>query len=212
LFQQQLESLIAWATAPDRQEELLRARTEFFERAGQIWDDDKSFEPRMGAFLEYWLFDRRLDGTATTPAEAYLVAAPGPSPEERVIFEGFTRTLHAVFEIRKLGTAAGVRVRELWSGTDYEVFERRGVVGLAKGDLLDARLIPFEDKLMFSNVFLYHPREARKAILKEVKRRKKAGDPATPGAFAWELARMALKLERYRNVAVENIYRFDLAR
>ena len=63
--------------------------------------------------------------------------------------------------------------------------ERRQVAGLEKGDLLEARLLPYEGKLVFSGAFLYHPREARKLILAEVKRLKKAAGkagPARPGA------------------------------
>jgi len=65
---------------------------------------------------------------------------------------------------------------------------------------------------VFSGAFLYHPREARKAILAEVKRLKKAagkGGAPDVGAFLATLARMAIKLERYRNVRLESIYDFE---
>lgn len=209
MYQPYLERLIAWSSTPERKDELLRAKAEYFALAGEIFEDDRSFDTRMGAFLEYWLFDRKLEGTDTTPAQAFL-AAEGPSlpPDERDAFDGLTRTVHGVFEVRKLVTKTGLKVRELVTGADHEVYERRGLIGLAKGDLLEARLVPWEDKLLFSGIFLYHPREARKPITKELKRRKKAGELPTPGAFAHELSKMALKFERYRNVSVENIYRF----
>ncbi len=212
MFQPYLERLIAWSSTPDRQPELLRAKAEYFARAGEVFEDDRSFDTRMGAFLEFYVLDRKLEGTGTTPAEAFLAAGGESfSPEERSAFENLTRTVHGVFEVRKLTTKTGLRIRELVRGEEYDVFERRGVVGLAKGDLFDARLVPVDDKLLFSGVFFYHPREVRKAIQKELKRRKKAGELPAPGDFAHELAKMALKLERYRNVAVENIYRFDAA-
>lgn len=209
MFQPYLERLIAWSSTPEHKDELLRAKAEYFALAGEIFEDDRSFDTRMGAFLEYWLFDRKLEGTDTTPAEAFL-AAEGErlSPGDLDAFRGLTRTVHGVFEVRKLVTKTGLRVRELTTGAEHEVFERRGLVGLAKGDLLEARLVPYEEKLLFSGTFLYHPKEARKVIAKELKRRRKAGELPTPGAFAHELAKMALKFERYRNVAVENIYRF----
>lgn len=212
MFQPYLEKLIAWSSADERKEELLRAKAEYFAAAGEIFEDDRSFDTRMGIFLEYFLFDRKLGGTDTTPAEAYLAAlGPEVPAEEREAFANFTRTVHGVFEVRKLVTKTGLKVRELVTGEEYEVFERRGLVGLQKGDLLEARLIPHGDHLLFSGYFVYHPREVQKLVVKELKRRKKAGALPTPGAFAHELAKMALKLERYRNVAVENIYRFDAA-
>ena len=210
MFQQHLDRVIQWSTGPERQEELLRAKAGYFEKAGEVHEDDRSFEARMAAFLEHFLFDRPLDGVGLPPAAAFVAAnRDALSPEELAIFDGFTRTLHAVFEVRKLGTKIGLKVREPFSGTDYDVFERRVMVGMEKGDLIDARLVPYEGKLLFSGAFLYHPREARKAVLKEVKRRKKADPAASPQVFAWELSRLALKMERYRNVAVENIYRFE---
>ena len=85
------------------------------------------------------------------------------------------------------------------------------MLGLAKGDILEARLLPFEEKLFFSGAFLYHPQEVRKLVLNEVKRlRKQAGkgDPPDVEAFIATLSRMAFKLERYRNVKVESLYDF----
>jgi hypothetical protein len=85
------------------------------------------------------------------------------------------------------------------------------MVGLAKGDLLEARLLPIEGKLFFSGAFLYHPQEVRKLVLNEVKRlRKVAGKGNLPDveSFIATLSRMAFKLERYRNVKVESLYDF----
>jgi hypothetical protein len=86
------------------------------------------------------------------------------------------------------------------------------VVALEKGDILEARLLPHEGKLHFSSSFVYHPREVRRAILKEAKRLTLAAPPgqAPDGdEFLAQLSRMALRLERYRNVRVESIYDFD---
>ncbi len=104
-----------------------------------------------------------------------------------------------------------VCLRDVFTGKDHDVTERRQLVGLEKGDVLEARLLPFEGSLFFSGAFLYHPREVRRRILAEVKRRKKAagrgGALDVPGLLAL-LSRMAFKLERYRNVRLESIYDF----
>ncbi len=86
------------------------------------------------------------------------------------------------------------------------------MAGLEKGDLLESRLLPFGSELFFSGAFLYHPREARKAILAEVKKLKKAagkGESPDVPAFLAQISRMAMKLERYRNVRLESIYDFS---
>jgi hypothetical protein len=75
--------------------------------------------------------------------------------------------------------------------------------------------LPHNGSLYFSGAFLYHAREARRAILGEVKRRRKAagkgGTPDVPGLLAL-LSRMAFKQERYRNVRLESIYDFSSER
>jgi hypothetical protein len=86
------------------------------------------------------------------------------------------------------------------------------VVALAKGDILEARLLPHEGALQFSSSFVYHPREVRRAILKEARRLTEAAPPGQGpdgDEFLAQLSRMALRLERYRNVRVESIYDFD---
>lgn len=211
MIQPYVEKIIAWSTGPERQEELLRAKASYFEKTGEIYDDDKSFESRMAAFLEYFLFDRPLDGDGRPPVAAFVgVHGPSLPPEEAGTFENLAKSVHGVFEVRKLGTKAGLRIREVLTGEDYEIFERRGLVAIEKGDILEARLVPYGDgTYVFTGSFVYHPREARKAILKEARRRKKAEGEPSSARFAWDLARLALKLERYRNVPVTNIYKFE---
>ncbi|WP_373049066.1 hypothetical protein [Vulgatibacter sp.] len=209
MIQPYLDRVIAWATGPERQEEILRAKEEFRQRTGEFHEDDKSFEPRMAAFLEFFLFDRPLEREGVPPVQAFLDAQRSELPAEDLPrLEALASGLHGIFEIRKLGTKHGLRIREVLSGKDYEIYERRELVGLSKGDILDARIVPWdEESWVFTGAFLYHPAEARKQVLKEAKRRAKAD--ASPLEFAWELARLALKLERYRNVAVEHIYKFE---
>lgn len=210
MYHQQLEALTASATDPAHQADVLAAKAEYFALTGEVFDDDRSFEPRMAAFLEFYLFDRKVPGKGQTPAELYL-AEKGPQlgAEERGCLEGFAKTLHSLFEVRKV-VAGAIRVRDLFTGADHEVYERRSVAGLAKGDILEARLVPYAGRELFAPAFCYHPKEARKAILKEVKRQKKKPDPDfTPERLIYTLSRMALKVERYRNIAVEAIYTFD---
>jgi hypothetical protein len=131
--------------------------------------------------------------------------------------------VHGLFELRRKPKGERLRVRELCRNSDFEVLERRQMAGLEKGDLFEARLIPSRGELLFSPAFCYHPREARRKILAEVKaRRKRAAAQAAPGTkvrlsavkidelpLLELLSSMALKFERYRNVNVDAIYNFS---
>jgi len=68
VIQPYLDRVIAWATGPERQEEILRAKEQFRQATGEFHEDDRSFEPRMAAFLEYYLFDRSARSTACASA------------------------------------------------------------------------------------------------------------------------------------------------
>lgn len=209
MFQPQIDRLLAWASGPERQAEILEAKAAFFERIGEAHEEDRSFEARLGLFVEHFLFDRPLRDEGRTPAQVFLdLHRDQLEPQELPAFEAFVGTVHGVFEVRKLGTKQGLRIREPISKREFEILERRGVVGLDKGDIFEARLLPMGDEHIFSGSFLYHPTEARKAILAEAKRRRKADSEASSTELAHDLARLALKLERYRSVSVENIYKF----
>lgn len=206
-YQPYLDELIAFASAEPRKPELLAAKSEYFQLTGEVFEEDKSFEMRISSFLEFYLFDRKHPTAGKTPAEElYEQKVQAVSAEEASAFRNFTETLHALFEMRKAGGKA-LRLREMFSGKDYEVTERRQMAGLEKGDILEARLVPLKGHLLFSGAFCYHPRLASKLIRQEVKRRKNGADP-NPQAFAWECARRALQVDRYRQIAVEKIYDF----
>jgi hypothetical protein len=208
-YQPYLEELIAFGTAEPRKADLLVAKAEYLALTGETFEDDKQFEMRMASFLDYYLFDRRSPLTGRSPAqELYEEKQKTAAPEVVVAFRAFSETLHALFEVRKVGKGT-VRLRELFTGKDHQVTERRQLAGLEKGDILEARLIPFGGLLLFSNSFCYHPRGASKAILKEVKRRRKANPPPPPEELIWECAKRSLKVDRYRQIPPERIYDFE---
>ncbi len=206
------EKLLAWATAEARKEELLAARRDWFDRHGEPHEEDKTFESRMNGFLDYYLYDFRPPGSPETTIELFMrEQGPALTTDELAFYRVLGKSVHGLFEVRKIRPGE-VRLRDCFTEVTHEVTERRQMVGLDKGDLLEARLLPFDGHLFFSAAFLYHPQEVRKLILNEVKRRKKAagkGNLPDVEAFIATLSRMAFKLERYRNVNVDSIYDFE---
>lgn len=207
------EKLLTWATADARREEVLAARREHFERYGEPHEEDKSFETRMNGMLDHYLYDFRPPGSTATTIEVFMREAGFQlTTEELAFYRVLAKNIHGLFEVRRVRAGEEIRLRDVFTDGEYDVTERRHLVGLEKGDLLEARLLPHEGKIFFSGAFLYHPAEVRKTILAEVKRLKKSaaksGSEADAKAFIARLSRMAFKLERYRNVRVESIYDF----
>jgi hypothetical protein len=205
------EKLLTWATSEERKEELLSARRDYFDRHGEPHEEDKSFETRMNGMLDYYLYDFRPPGSAETTIEIFMrEMGPKLTTDELALYRVLAKSIHGLFEVKKIRPGE-VRLRDCFTDVIYDVTERRQMLGLSKGDLLEARLVPFQERLFFSGAFLYHPQEVRKLILNEVKRlRKQAGKGNLPDVegFIATLSRMAFKLERYRNVKVESLYDF----
>jgi hypothetical protein len=205
------EKLLTWATSEKRKEELLSARRDHFDRHGEPHEEDKSFETRMNGMLDYYLYDFRPPGSTETTIEIFMrEMGPALTTDELALYRVLAKSIHGLFEVKKIRVGE-IRLRDCFTDVVHDVTERRQMVGLAKGDLLEARLLPIEGKLFFSGAFLYHPQEVRKLVLNEVKRlRKVAGKGNLPDveSFIATLSRMAFKLERYRNVKVESLYDF----
>ena len=165
----------------------------------------------MNGMLDHYLYEFRAPGSPDTTVERFMRAeAPGLTTDDLAAYRVLAKSLRGLFEVRRIREGE-VRLRDCFTDQAHDVTERRQMAGLQKGDLLEARLLPFDGKLFFSGAFLYHPQEVRKLVLSEVKRLRKAAAKAEPpdvAAFLATLGRMALKLERYRNVKVESLYDF----
>ncbi|MEW5740459.1 MAG: hypothetical protein AB1938_16145 [Myxococcota bacterium] len=204
-----LEELIGWATPEVHKPDLLEAKKAFFERTGEIFEDDRQLELRMASFLEHYVCDRPAAHLAgRTPARArYEEALRNETPERAAAFRPFTETVHGLFEVRRMSPSE-VRLRGLFSGIDYDVAERRQLVGLEVGDVLECRLIPFAGLLHFSSAWCFHPHEAAGLIRAEARRRLETSDKASEQELIDDCAQRSLKVERYRQIAVEKIYDF----
>jgi hypothetical protein len=207
------ERLLAWATAEPRTQDLLAARGEHYARYGEPREDELTYEPRVNGMLDHYLYDYRPNGQKTSTLENFI-AVNGSEMEPPVLeaYRRLTQNVHGLFEVRKIAEGRVV-LRDVFDDVDHDVAERRQLAGLKKGDLIEARLLPFGEQLLFSGAHVYHPTEVRKAILADVKRlRKAAGRAGRPDvkAFLALLSRMAFKFERYRNVRLESIYDFSV--
>jgi hypothetical protein len=206
------ERLLSWATAEERTADLLAAKAEHYGRYGEPREDEKSYEPRVNGMLDHYLYDFRPNGQKTSTLENFIAAnGADMAPDVLSAYRRLTGNVHGLFEVRKIAEGLVV-LRDVFRDEDHDVSERRQLAGLAKGDLIEVRLLPYGDQLFFSGAHLYHPTEVRKRILAEVKRmRKEVGRKGTPDVkgFLALLSRMAFKFERYRNVRLESIYDFS---
>jgi hypothetical protein len=205
MFQPYIDRLTAFVSAPEFEPALIEAKKTYFRKTGEVFEDDDAFEMRMSCFFDWFLFDCKLPNLSTTPAELFVERHEKDlSEEERVQYRNLAHTQHGLFQVGKLKPEI-VYLKDLFSGKTVPVYERRKPFGVESGDILEARLFRTpDDKLMFSPAFVFHPRDARRRILKMVKVHKKAGLPDED--LMQKLAYLRLKLDRYKHVRAEAIY------
>jgi len=188
------------------EEEAKRARQEYFKQIQDLREDDPSYERLTFCFLNWYVFDRPMESGKGTPLQIF-VCRPDLTPEERARFIGMAGNIHSLFEVKKLG-GGRLSLRDLFTGELVPVVERRHVTGLQKGDVLEARLLPLDNKLVFSpGAVLQHPRAAKKIILQAVKRSRKEGKPS-PFELIHRLQALNFRYtDRFRErVQVEKVY------
>jgi hypothetical protein len=212
MVQPQIDQLLAWAARDV--DDIVEAKKEYFSATGgEVHEDDRCFEQRMQAFFNWYLLDRAKSGT--TPVQRFLQEQGAKlEARDKDVMLGLTQSRLGLYEYRgrrgflRPPKQGQVRVRDVISSDDFNVTERRHMHGLEIGDIFEARLVPVGGTYHFSSSFTYHPRGLRRTILREIKRRKKNGAVAVRDLL-WELERMQLQSERFKNVSIEAIYDFD---
>ena len=80
--------------------EAMRAREEYFDRAGKVFDDDTElFEGRMASFLEWYVLDRPLAGIGLTPVACAIEEGVALPPDERRALAALAASHRSVFEL-----------------------------------------------------------------------------------------------------------------
>jgi hypothetical protein len=205
-YQPYLEEVARFAAEGELGPELQRAKAEFTGRTGELFETDASFERRIAAFLEWYGLDRKISfRPELTPAELFLMQKGAALSEaDRNRYAGLTQSTLSLYEYRKTKGDC-LFVRDLFTGEKLQIHERRSLAGLESGDLLEARLIPFEGLLLFAESYYCLPRDARKEILAALKRFKKKGETDRLG-FVHRVAYFANRSERYKHLKPRQIF------
>lgn len=204
------DELIEFGSQADRKAELIESKSYFFRQTGEVFEDDKQFETRMLAFLNWYLLDRRSDGCGRTPAqELYCAYVQRGVSEKARRLRGYTETVHSLFQVKKI-SGNRLNLADVFTEDGFWVTERRQIRGIETGDVVEARLIPQEAQWFLSKAICFHPHKAVPLILRKAKTVAKETALSSKTAFVFECAKRSLKADRYRQISVEKIYDFSL--
>jgi hypothetical protein len=185
--------------------EAMRAREEFFDRAGKVFDDDAElFEGRMAAFLEWYVLERPLAGIGLTPIACAIEEGAALPADERRTLAALAASHRSVFELFET-TGEVLDVEDLIGGARFAVRERRKPLGMSAGDLFEARLVWDGDTVVFGRTFLFHPPDAREVVLEWVQRAVTGG--VARDEILFHLARQHMRWHRQGHIGAAKVYR-----
>ncbi len=206
MFQHIYEEMVRFASEGGLGEELPRARQEYVSRTGDLFETDENYEARIAAFLEWYVLDRPVGLSNKTPARMHIDAlTPGLTTPEVNRLRDLLRTRLSLFEFKKAKDST-LHVVDLLDGAKHEVFERRRPAGLEPGDILEARLVPFDERTLFSDAFTFHPREAHKQIRAVAKAFRKQNRPEGRVDLVHRVAYLTNRCRRYKHVDPRKIF------
>jgi len=198
-----LDRVIAFAARDEA--ETVKAKEEWSEKAGRVFDDDPLYEERTTAFLEWYALERELP-SGKVPAERFL-AEETLDDKEGAWVHALATSHRSLFEVQKVHEGI-ILLDDLLSGGSFAVTERRRLPGIEDNEILEARLVAnvvTPPELLFTRAFQFHPREARTELKRQAERARKAGAPRSETLFRF--LRLRLKALRYKHVTADKIYK-----
>ena len=185
--------------------DLRLARDEFHRLTGEFEEGEPWFETRMRMFLDWYLLDRR-GHDDITPVESFIEANRSTLDDaDRKQFEHLTVTLRSVFKIVRM-RGDSLLLDDLAGGGQWLARWILPTVGLKKNDILNSRMVLFDDIVTIGRGAVLHPREALESVERIVARAYREEMPARQ--IVDHLDKMRLKLDRYSNVKIRHVYQY----
>jgi hypothetical protein len=198
-----LDRVIAYAARDEA--ETVKAREEWGDKAGRVFDDDMLYEERTTAFLEWYALERPLaDGRS--PALKFL-ADEKLDDKEGPWVHALATSHRSLFEVKEVQEGI-ILLDDLLGGGAFAVTERRRLPGVEEHEIFEARLIAnvmTPPEVLFTRAFQFHPREARNELKRHAEKARKAGAPR--GETLFRLLALRLKALRYKHVTADKIYK-----
>jgi hypothetical protein len=197
-----MERLTATYSGPAWQEEMARARRDFDQSRGRVFEDEPMFEARLGDYLEWYVLDRPLDDGAP-PVVHTLQACRPDEGEHRQALRALALSFRGLFEVVEV-LHRETLLHDLLRGGLWRVIQEPPLPGVGVDDIFEGRLIPWKGEVRFGPLFCFHPRAARLSILQVLQELGARG--TTPEQVLASLAVMRLNHERFRNIVIDRIY------
>ncbi len=204
-FREDYDKLIELVATEEKATEIMHAKIEFWRATGKMHGDEPSFDMRMNAFFDWYLFDKKINGV--TPLETFLAEESEEYEGGKEICQDFLNNIHSIFIVKRI-TWDVMKVRDLFTNIDYFLNMEDGSSGFYKGAVFEGRVLPYKGGLYLSPALCFHPKDSKRIIKYILKMARKAGETNIL-PLIHRLSHMNLKWETYRNIKATDIYKFE---
>lgn len=180
------------------------ARREYETRRGKVHQDDELWEPWSAAFVEWYVVERVADGETLPPAAltARAMAAAGDARAD--VARALVTSQRSLYEVREKVRGGRVELLDLLGGGEYRLEGERELDGVDAGDVAELRLVGVRGAVRFGRTFIYHPKEARGAIVERA--RAMLGQGRSRRDVIDQIAQLRVQVTRYRHMAPARVY------
>jgi hypothetical protein len=186
-------------------QEIERAKQEFYSMSGVVHEDNPLHFERINLFLDWYIYERKLDDEDLSPAELFYDRHLNDFDEEdRAFYKAVLNSVSSLFLV-KTKASTYIRVKDMFVGEVYTVDDGKFIDLVNKGDIFQGRLISLDRVRIFSSGFCFHDQDARAYIDSEIKKLKKLSKEYHY-SFMMKLALMKVKSKEYYHVPIKDIY------
>jgi len=201
LLEQVIEELYARHTTDT--EAAGAARREYEERRGKVHQDDDLWEPWSAAFVEWYVVERVADGASVPPAALTYREMQAAGDDRAPIVKALVTSQRSLYEVRAIAKGR-IELLDLLGGAEFHVTEQRAMLGVEVGDVAELRLVGARHEVRFGRTFIYHPKEARAAIVERARGLLSTG--ASRRDVIDQIAQLRHLISRYRHMAPARVY------
>ncbi|MFT3699664.1 MAG: hypothetical protein QM831_41330 [Kofleriaceae bacterium] len=179
------------------------ARAEYEQRRGKVHQDDELWEAWSAAFVEWFVVERAQASSHLPPAVTTYREMVSAADERSAIVRALITSHRSLFEIRAFAKGK-IELLDLLGGAEIEVNEARALHGVETGDVAELRLVGVSGEVRFGRTFVYHPKEARAAIVERARAMLAKG--ASRRDVIDQIAQLRVQVTRYRHMPPARVY------
>jgi hypothetical protein len=195
-----IEELYARHTADA--EAAVEARRDYEERRGKVHQDDELWEAWSAAFVEWYVVERAGENGLPPAVASYRAMVAANDPRADVV-RALITSQRSLFEVRILDKTGRTVLLDLLGGAELEVYDRR-LDGVDIGDVAELRLVGVRGDVRYGRTFIYHPKQARPAIVSRARAMLAQG--AGRRDVIDKVAQLRVQVTRYRHMAPARVY------